>query len=289
VVSGHEQFEELAAGYALDALEPADEQAFLRHAATCPDCTQVLAGFREVAAAIAGVAPAAEPRADLGDRILVSILGDQDVALPPPARDEAAPAGTPAAEYPAAPGAPPAPATGPGQSGDTAPESLPPGVTQLRPRSRRWLRPASVAAAIVVIAGGVWGGLAATGSGHGLTEPTVASCQQQSSCHEITLTAAGTDRVEGKVLVQNGTVWMLTTGIRANDIATQIYVLWQIAGQAPQAVGGFDVHSGTSGAELRIGKLPASFPGTREFAVTLEHGRSIPPSPSTPIATGVVS
>ena len=34
----HERFEELAAGHALGALEPEDEQAFLAHVPACARC-----------------------------------------------------------------------------------------------------------------------------------------------------------------------------------------------------------------------------------------------------------
>lgn len=40
--STHEQWEELAAGYVLDALEPAEEQALLAHLAGCAACRQVV-------------------------------------------------------------------------------------------------------------------------------------------------------------------------------------------------------------------------------------------------------
>ncbi|HEY2579801.1 MAG TPA: hypothetical protein VGI74_26110, partial [Streptosporangiaceae bacterium] len=73
------QFEELAAGYALDALEPADEQTFLQHASDCPECTRMLASYREVAAAIASVVPpAAEPSPQLADRIMASVRAGLD-------------------------------------------------------------------------------------------------------------------------------------------------------------------------------------------------------------------
>jgi anti-sigma factor RsiW len=52
-VTNHEQFEELAAGHALHALEPADEQLFLIHLETCPECRQSLAEFSELAAGLA--------------------------------------------------------------------------------------------------------------------------------------------------------------------------------------------------------------------------------------------
>jgi hypothetical protein len=42
-------------------------------------------------------------------------------------------------------------------------------------------------------------------------------------------------------------------------------------------------------APIRIGGLPAPYPGTRAFAVSLEHGRTIPARPSPPVAVGKVS
>ncbi|HEY2443363.1 MAG TPA: hypothetical protein VGI31_09535, partial [Streptosporangiaceae bacterium] len=65
--------------------------------------------------------------------------------------------------------------------------------------------------------------------------------------------------------------------------ADQIYVLWQIIGKLPpRAIGSFDVHSGSTAA-IKIGKLSAPYRGT-VFAVSLEHGRKIPPAPTVVVA-----
>ncbi|HEY2489252.1 MAG TPA: hypothetical protein VGI37_07090, partial [Streptosporangiaceae bacterium] len=72
----HTVFDELAAGYVLYALEPADEQRFLRHAEQCSRCHQTLAEFQEVAAALADTAPPAEPSARLGERIMAVARAD---------------------------------------------------------------------------------------------------------------------------------------------------------------------------------------------------------------------
>ena len=79
----HGPFKELAAGYALDALEPADEQRYLHHALECPACARALADFREVAAALADTAPPAEPRPQLADRIMTAALADLDAGRGP--------------------------------------------------------------------------------------------------------------------------------------------------------------------------------------------------------------
>jgi anti-sigma factor RsiW len=60
-VKSHQAFEELAAGHALNALEPGDEQTFLAHLDACSQCQQSLAEFSEVAAGLA-VSSADEPR-----------------------------------------------------------------------------------------------------------------------------------------------------------------------------------------------------------------------------------
>jgi anti-sigma-K factor RskA len=55
-VTGHDQWDELAAGYALDALEPAEELRFTEHLATCADCRATLADHDLVAAQLGSLA-----------------------------------------------------------------------------------------------------------------------------------------------------------------------------------------------------------------------------------------
>jgi anti-sigma-K factor RskA len=281
--AGHRPFDELAAGYALDALEPADEQRFLQHAGECPDCAGTLAGYREVAAALADTAPPAEPSPQLADRIMAAALADLGTGQPvaPPARagdaEEAGRGGEPED-------------TGPARENTAAAAGgPPPAVVPLRPRARRWLRPATAAAAAVLIAaGGIWGGLAAT-STSSKSSPSVASCGHERGCAEVTLTAAATHRTSARVLVQRGMAWLVPSGMKADDTADQTYVLWQItASHRPLAVGSFDVRAGTH-APIRIGGLAAPYGGTLAFAVSLEHGRTIPAAPSHIAALGQVS
>src|SRR3954466_3686218 len=68
----HAAFDELAAGHALNALEPGDEQTFLAHLDGCAQCQRSLADFSEVAA---GVAPrsADEPQEQPPPELWVSI------------------------------------------------------------------------------------------------------------------------------------------------------------------------------------------------------------------------
>jgi hypothetical protein len=66
-------------------------------------------------------------------------------------------------------------------------------------------------------------------------------------------------------------------------------VLWQITGtNTPLAVGSFDVSS-QQRTPVRIGALAVPYQGTWAFAVSLEHGRAIPASPSRPVALGQIS
>jgi anti-sigma-K factor RskA len=54
--SPHEEWEELAAGYVLDALEPDEEQTLLAHLATCTDCRRVVDEHAFVASQLGALA-----------------------------------------------------------------------------------------------------------------------------------------------------------------------------------------------------------------------------------------
>jgi hypothetical protein len=288
--AAHTEFTELAAGYALNALEPADEQRFLRHAADCPDCGAQLAGFFEVAAALAETAPAAEPDGDLGARILAAARAEpagtasgdgapqngarQDDAQENGARQGDARPGRAVGDSERA---------GTGAAGAEVAGSPAP-VVPLRPR--QWPRRAVLAAAAALVAiGGIWGGLAATSGG---TRPALAVCTQPHACTEVPLVASAGHRVLAKVIVHGHEVWMQNVAMTANP-SNEIYVLWQVTGSHPPlAVGSFDVRGGGQ-APIRVGGLAAPYPGTSAFAISLEHGRTIPAAPSDKLAVGLVS
>lgn len=61
----HSDYEELAAGFALGALEPDEEQAFQRHLEGCPACKTTVREFEELTASLAHAAPPVEPPASL--------------------------------------------------------------------------------------------------------------------------------------------------------------------------------------------------------------------------------
>jgi anti-sigma-K factor RskA len=310
----HTVFDELAAGYVLHALEPADEQRFLQHAGQCARCRQTVAEFRMVAGALAETAPPAEPGARLGERIMAvarADLAEPGHAAAPPADSGRTDAGT-ARDGGSAPddstvrdsgtaphdstarddGTAPDDETAADQ-GTAAPAGPAPGrVVPLRRRAGqgrpgwRWQKPAAAAAAAVLIAvGGIWAGLAATSGG---PPRSLAACAHPQACPQVTLTSSVTHQTAARVVVNDGVAWMEPSAMQANP-ADEIYVLWQVTGApVPMAVGSFDVKAGTT-SPIRIGALPAPYHATQAFAVSLEHGREIPPRPSTPVAAGKVS
>jgi len=75
---------ELTAGYALDALDPADREAFERHLPGCEQCQEELAGLWDVSGALA-VAAAADgpaPSPALRERILADVRAERQTVVP---------------------------------------------------------------------------------------------------------------------------------------------------------------------------------------------------------------
>jgi Anti-sigma-K factor rskA len=267
----HERFDELAAGYALHALEPAEEAELLMHAEKCGRCQQTLADYAEVAASMADLARSAEPSPLLAARIM-----DAATASRPP-RDQQAGTDSPATR------------DQDGGAAGSGPAGPVPGgrvISLDRRRARLTKIAAAAAAAIVLAAGGIWGGLTATSSP---SQGPLAECSQDHQCSEVTLTDASGHRAAAKVIVRAGSVWLVPAGLPADNSARHIYVLWQITGaHTPLAVGSFDIQRG-HGGPMRIGGLPAAYGSTWAFAVSLERGRTIPARPSHPVALGQVA
>jgi hypothetical protein len=280
--SEHAPFEELAAGHALHALDPRDEQRFLSHLADCSRCQAAVGDYTEVAAALSENWSAAEPGPQLGHRIMAAIASEPQ--RPAPARSTSPSAAAASPDPAAPPGAPP------GGRG----EGL---VTDLSARRSRHRRPrsrtaaiAGAAAAAVIGAGAVWGGLAASsggGSGPG-GGPAAASCVSAHGCHDVVLTSATTHAPVARVVIRGGVAWLIPSRLAADDPTRQVYVLWQINGaRQPLAVGSFDVR-GHRNTPVRIGGLGLAWRATSAFAVSLEPGRTIPAKPSRTIALGLV-
>jgi anti-sigma-K factor RskA len=273
----HARYDELAAGYALDALDAQDEADFAGHLPDCSRCQDAVARFTEITAALADTAPPAEPSPDLGDRIMAAVAR------------EPAPAGSQLEQ--------------PEQAEQPAPSRLAPvrrlhgsprpAAHRTSPRSARPRRPlrvaaASAAAAAALITGGAtYAGLQGSG---GAPQPPSAGCVQARTCREIVLTDASSRAPAARLIVADGTAWLVPSGLKSDNTAQQVYVLWQITGgHTPLAVGSFDVrgqHAG--GRPIRVGSLTVPYSGTWAFAVSLEHGRTIPAAPSHPVALGQV-
>jgi anti-sigma factor RsiW len=76
------EIHELTAGYALDALDPAEREAFERHLAGCEQCQEELASFWEVTSALAVATGGPVPSATLRDRILGDARAEKQTVVP---------------------------------------------------------------------------------------------------------------------------------------------------------------------------------------------------------------
>ena len=251
----HQRFEELCAGFALDSLDDRDEASFRAHLASCLRCQAMVAELSAVAADLATSVAGEDPDPSLRDRILAAALagsGPPSVAT----ADHATPT-----------------AIGSARREHRAPINI--AVLHRHSRVRRL-----AAAAVVVLAGVGWGVLA---SSRGIGRPP-AICSASNGCTQVMLTNALTHRTVATVILSRGSVWIRPEAIPLDDTAEQIYVLWEIIGHnSPRAVGAFDVVHGAKGP-IAVGSIEGGRASV--FAVSLEHGRSIPRTPSATIAVG---
>ncbi len=280
--AAHVEWDELAVGWALRALEPDDEARFTVHLRGCQRCEASIRGSDEVLAALVDQLPMQSPSSALRSRLLAELAetGRSPDAMPARSPDPVLPDGALV---------------------DLA-------EARNRTRSRRansghrsafaWTKVRTLvaaAAAVLAIAGlGIWNvslqsdrdnaASIAAARGQILTELNSAGEVNMTPLRDGDGTAVAT-------LVRGSTQTMvMTNGLEVNDGSEQIYVLWGLRQVGdPQPIGTFDVV--TAGVDMRtVGATTSRTAAFNGYGITLEPGRSAPDSPTSPIvASGQVT
>lgn len=278
----HEEYDELAVGWALKALEPDDESRFSRHLLDCSRCTQTVRDAQEMTAAMALAVRMEQPSQALRERILAAVAADPRDAEA--ARDTQIPDAQPSA------------------LGQLRPRPLPRALGPVggssRPRRPRRqvlviARGVALAAALALVVGlGVWnfelrGDRAAAEAVAGRQAEVIDHLDDRGIYHVAPLETANGEPV-GMIVVHDNAAKVMADGLPVNDLREETFVLWGMRPSlSPVALGTFDVvHS-----ELDVRTVSSMSTGLDQYdgyAISLEPGRQAPSTPTDMVATGTV-
>lgn len=295
---GHDKYEELAVAWALDALEPADQEIFEEHRGGCDPCALTVFATLEVATELAYGVPDVAPPPRLRQQLLAAAAD-----LPSPARSpESGPAGSGGRHRSADPDpASGSPSYGPGDGhagtrpdGPRRPEGRRhdgvrtnierPGGRERggedRRRTRRRLVWALAAAVLI-------GGSAVTT--WEITRPAPVSAPAAEGDRVAALTAPDGGATVATIVTRTGKADVVTDGLRPNTGRGTSYYVWGVPagdGGVPQVVGTFDVTAdGLHSYPIRLTRSLDAFP---VLAVSEEKAASNPAAPSGIIARGAL-
>jgi anti-sigma-K factor RskA len=273
-VHDHQEFDELAVGWALHALEPADEAAFAVHLPGCARCAATVAQATEVMAAMAADLPQAEPSEGLRARLRDAVGSAEQLPAPPPAP-------VPAPDRPA--------------STAGVPGGVPVHLSRAEdtPRWRRALPAALAAAAVAAIVGlGLWNVILSSDR-----EKLQSAVATQSEVMEAvmspgraTIARLNSDgRPMATVVARDGELQVVTSGLPVNDAGSTTYVVWGLpAGEAPVALGAFDVQRSQMDLQT-VGSGRTGLDDFAQYGISLEPGQEPPPAPTEVVAMGQVT
>jgi hypothetical protein len=245
----HALWSELAAGHAMSSLDDADEAMYLHHAASCEVCRDLERDLSDVLADLAQVPAAVTPPPALKASIMAAVRDDDAgrVISITGRREVPEPVGL----------------TLVAGSGEAV----------LRPARRLRAMPAwiaGVAAAVVAIT------LVIVWVVPGHKSASIAARCARVNCPVITLTGAG--QSVAAVMVLDNAAYLDPHGLPPTP-AGDVYVLWSISqGKAP--VGVAALHTVPTSGPVRAGAFTTPIADVTGFAVTEEHGDSVPATPS---------
>jgi len=295
----HVEWEELAVGWALHALEPDDEVRLAAHLPGCDRCPRTVALTEDVMAAMAAGLAAAEPSTALGDRLRAAVertgqLRPEAVRREPVRPQQVRPEQV-RPERPAAPRPLEQAVTRP--AGDPRP-GPPPGDLHLPaptgPASswRRVLPPALIAAAVTAIL--VLAAWDVVLSGQRQAAQTAAG--EQAAIVEALLTPGraviarmtADGREVATVVARDAQAQVVASDLLVNDPEKTTYVLWGMRDDQTVALGTFDVVSSRTEART-VGSTSTGLDDYTAFGISLEPGRQAPSAPTEVVATGQVT
>lgn len=260
----HTRYEELAAGHALHALEPEDEQAFVAHLAGCARCERDLAEHEATLAHLAYAPDAAEPPPSLLEGIRAGVLASGRGATFPGSVAQVA-------EAPAA-------------AAEAQPDEL------SHRRDARRLRRAGIwmglaAAFALVVSLGAWNVLLQQDRDQqdewGARMAAAVAQLEDDATDTVPLHGDNGD-VVAVALVRGDEMSLVIDGLPVNEQGTT-YVLWGESRYGDKrAVGAFDVTNGDldvlAGMRVQTGVSDVT-----RFMVTHEKGDVAPPIPTLPV------
>jgi hypothetical protein len=278
-----------AVGWAMQALEPEVEATMAKHLPYCHVCRQVVSHTEEVMDALASTAQQVEPRPEVRERLMASLVSTPQT---PPSQRE-----------------PPWPAIGPPEVATTEASSTPPGWrpwglagrsrgagpgvrTTMSSRQRRWRRAAVLVATALIGVIGVGGVVVHEFTSTPAQEQAQARTEQLR--HELAqaetpgsqhiLLRVPNGMAVAAVVLADGQRKVITAGLPPNQRGASTYVLWGLGGEKPTALGTFDV-AGTETGPRPVGPVQPdqTFTG---YAISIEKGTVAPQLPSVVVASG---
>jgi hypothetical protein len=253
----HELWAELAAGHALSSLDDADEAMYIQHSASCEVCRDLERELSYVLADVALATPPMAPPPALKESIMAAVRDDDE------GRARVIPiAGRREAPEPVA-------LTIVGGSDVASRQAVAPSSARRWRNTPPWI--AGIAAAVVALALViVWVAV----PGH--KSASIADRCAKVNCPVINLTGGG--QSVAKVLVLDNAAYIDPHGLPPTP-AGDVYVLWSISqGKAP--VGLAALHTVPTSGPVRAGTFTTPIADVSGFAVTEEHGNSVPATPS---------
>ena len=281
-MTDHDDFQGLAAGYALHALEPEDEQRLAAHLLGCQSCARLVADTAAIGAAFASlvdVKAETPPPAGLRERILAAAAAEPRKVIPPAVRRELIQQ------------VPPAVTSGPDAGRPVVRAAN--GVVPQGSRARRFRVRSRIAvgalAAVVGIGVAIPVTLAASHGGKASSSTSaLAQWLLESDARELTLHGTGASAA-AKAVVTNHGVLLVASGMPINDRKRSTYVLWASDSHGLRtAIATFDVKNGTP-LQVTSSQLPVPAAQVTQIAVSFEPGRTAPKAPSDVLMSGTAA